>query len=79
MSGYAIFMKDMVTKKRSVGLEDDDRMHHFGAIPTRSLVQNKEDPDAFTIPCIIGFLHFAKVLCDLWTSIYLMPLFIYKK
>ena len=33
----------------------------------------------FTIPCIVGSLHFAKALCDLGASINLMPLSIYKK
>ena len=50
MPGYAKFMKDLVIKKRSVTFKDDDRMQHCSAIATRSLVQNKEDPGAFTIP-----------------------------
>ena len=54
-------------------------MQHCNAISTRSLVQKKEDPGAFTIPCTIGLLHFAKALCDLGASINLMPLSIYKK
>ncbi|KAK4708636.1 hypothetical protein R3W88_029561 [Solanum pinnatisectum] len=77
MPGYAKFMKDMVTKKREVSFEDDDRLQHYSAIATRSLVQKKEDPSAFTIPCTIGLLHFAKALCDLRASINLMPLSIY--
>ena len=79
LPGYAKFMKDLVTKKRSVTLEDDDRMQHCSAIATRSLVQNKEDPGAFTIPCTVGSLHFAKALCDLRASINFMPLSFYKK
>ncbi|XP_049368219.1 uncharacterized protein LOC125833118 [Solanum verrucosum] len=39
----------------------------------------KEDLGAFTIPCTIGLLHFAKALCDLGASINLMTLAIYKK
>ena len=54
MPGYAKFMNDLVTKKRSVTFEDDDRMQNCSAIATRSLVQKKEDPGAFTIPCTIG-------------------------
>ena len=69
MPGYVKFMKDLVTKKRLVTFEDDDRMQHCSAIATRSLVQKKEDPCAFTFPCTIGLLHFAKVLCDLGASI----------
>ena len=49
MPGYAKFMKDLITKKRSVTFEDDDRMKHCSAITTRSLVQKKEDTGAFTI------------------------------
>ena len=41
MSGYAKFMKDLVTKKRSVTFEDNDRLQHCSAIATRSLVQKK--------------------------------------
>ncbi|XP_069151850.1 uncharacterized protein [Solanum lycopersicum] len=79
MPGYAKFMKDLVTKKRSVIFKDDDRMKHCSAIATRSLVQKKEDPGAFTTSCTLGSLHFAKALCDLGESINLMTLSIYKK
>ena len=72
-------MKDLVTKKRSVIFEDDDRLQHCSAIATRSLVQKKEDQGAFTIPCTVESLHFAKALCDFGVSINLMPLSIYKK
>ena len=73
MPGYAMFMKDLVTKKRSVTFEDDDRLQHCSAIATRSLIQKKEDPGAFTIPCTVGSSHFSKALCDLRESINLMP------
>ncbi|TMW87781.1 hypothetical protein EJD97_019473, partial [Solanum chilense] len=79
MPGYANFMKDLVTKKRSVTFEEDDRLQHCSAIATRSLVQKKENLGAFTIPCTVGSLHFAKALCDLGASINIMPLSIYKK
>ena len=79
MPGYAKFMKDLVRKKRLITFEDGDRMLHFSTIATRSLVQKKEDPGAFTIPCTIGLLHFAKALCDLGESINLMPHSIYTK
>ena len=79
MPGYAKFMKDLVTKKRSITFEDDDRMQHRSFIATRSLVQKKEDPGAFTIPYTIGSLHFVKALYDLGESINLIPFSIYKK
>ncbi|KAK4733883.1 hypothetical protein R3W88_008144 [Solanum pinnatisectum] len=79
MPGYAKFMKDMVKNKRAVSFENDNRLQNCGVIATRSLVQKKEDLGAFTIPCTIGLLHFAKAFCDLGASINLMPLSIYKK
>ncbi|KAK4737366.1 hypothetical protein R3W88_001063 [Solanum pinnatisectum] len=79
MLAYAKFMKDLVTKKRVVSFENDERLQHCSAIATRSLVQKKEDPGAFTIPYTIGMLHLAKALCDLGANINLMPLSIYKK
>ena len=79
MSDYAKFMKDVVTKKRSFTFEDDNRMQHCSAMAARSLVQKKEDPGVFTIPCTVRSLNFARALCDLGASINLMPLSIYKK
>ena len=71
-------MKDMVTKKRFVSFENDDRMQHCSAITTRSLVEKTEDPGSLTIPCTMGLLHFAKALCDPDASINLMRLSINK-
>ncbi|XP_049372488.1 uncharacterized protein LOC125837397 [Solanum verrucosum] len=79
MPGYAKFMKDLVTKKRDVSFENDERLQHCSAISTRSLVQHKEDPRDLTIPCTIGKMIFAKALCNLGARINLMPLSIYKK
>ena len=79
MTGYAKFMKDLVTKKRSVTFEDDYRVQHCSAIATRSLIQKKEDPGAFTIPYTVGPLHFEKALCNLGASINIMSFLIYKK
>uniref|UniRef100_M1DW60 Integrase n=1 Tax=Solanum tuberosum TaxID=4113 RepID=M1DW60_SOLTU len=79
MPGYAKFLKDMMTKKRSVSFEDNDILQHCSPIASRALVQNKKNPGAFTIPCIIGLLSFTKALYDLGTSINLIPLSVYKK
>ncbi len=37
MPGYAKFIKDLVTKKRAMSFEDDDKLQHCSAIATRSL------------------------------------------
>lgn len=54
MSGYTKFMKDLVTKKRTITVEPADNLYHCSAIATRSLVKKKEDPGAFTISCTLG-------------------------
>ncbi|XP_047267207.1 uncharacterized protein LOC124897804 [Capsicum annuum] len=76
---YAKFIKDLIMKKWSVTFKLMDNLHHCGAISIRSLVLQKVDLGAFTIPCTIRPLDFAKALCDLGASINLMPLDVYKK
>lgn len=78
MPRYAKFMKDLVNKKRLMSIDLNNNIHHYSAISTSYLVQKKKDPGAFTIPCIIGSINFAKSLCDLGTSINLMSLAINK-
>ena len=46
---------------------------------TNESITKREDVGAFTIPCTIGMLQFAKALCDLGASINLMPYAIYKQ
>ncbi|XP_060201978.1 uncharacterized protein LOC132630418 [Lycium barbarum] len=79
MPGYAKFMKDLVTKGRHASFEKMGVTHHCCSIVTKALVQKKEDPGAFTIPCTIGMYKFSKALCDLGASISLMLLAIFNK
>ncbi|XP_049364507.1 uncharacterized protein LOC125829311 [Solanum verrucosum] len=46
---------------------------------TKELITKREDPGAFTIPCTISMLQFAKALYDLGASINLMPYAIFKQ
>ncbi|XP_070050880.1 uncharacterized protein [Nicotiana tomentosiformis] len=77
MPGYAKFMKDLVTKKRSMNFENIKMTHQVSAI-VHSMATKLEDHSAFTIPCTIGSAEFAKALCDLGASINLMPFSIFK-
>ncbi|XP_049357950.1 uncharacterized protein LOC125822577 [Solanum verrucosum] len=79
MPGYAKFMKELVTKKRSLEYETIEVPHSCSAIMTNESITKREDPGAFTIPCTIGMLQFAKALCDLGARINLMPYAIYKQ
>nr|XP_009776198.1 PREDICTED: uncharacterized protein LOC104226007 [Nicotiana sylvestris] len=77
MSGYVKFMKDLVTKRRSMNYETIKMTHQVSAI-VNSMAPKLEHPGAFTIPCTIGGVDFAKALCDLEASINLMPYFVFK-
>ncbi|XP_047267522.1 uncharacterized protein LOC124897944 [Capsicum annuum] len=79
MTGYAKFMKDLVMKNKPVSYKPEDNLHHCSTIYMRSLVNKKANPGAFTIPCTIGSVEFAKVLCDLGASINLIPLVVFKR
>ncbi|XP_070012953.1 uncharacterized protein [Nicotiana sylvestris] len=72
MLGYAKFMKDLVTNKRSMDCETIKMTHQVSAI-VHSMAPKLEDLGAFTIPCTIGSSDFVKALCDLGESINLMP------
>ncbi|XP_015163800.1 uncharacterized protein [Solanum tuberosum] len=79
MSGYAKFMKELVTMKRSLDFGRIEGSHSCSEIKTNEMIKKKKDPEAFTIPCTIGMLQFTKALCDLRASINLMSYAIYKK
>ncbi|XP_009769025.2 uncharacterized protein [Nicotiana sylvestris] len=77
MLRYDKFMKDLVTKKRSMNCETIKMTHQVSAI-VHFMAPKLEDPGAFTIPCTIGSADFAKALCDLGASINLMPYSVFK-
>ncbi|XP_047256131.1 uncharacterized protein LOC124888886 [Capsicum annuum] len=77
--GYEKFMKDFVTKKRTINYEDKSGLHHCSAVTLQSLAQKKGDPGGFTIPCIIRKSRFFIALCDLGSSIILIPLAMFKQ
>ncbi|XP_070049012.1 uncharacterized protein [Nicotiana tomentosiformis] len=64
ISDYAKFMKDLVTKKRLMNCETIKMTHQVSAI-VHSMAPKLEYPGAFTIPCTIGSVDFAKALYDL--------------
>ncbi|KAK4733515.1 hypothetical protein R3W88_007776 [Solanum pinnatisectum] len=68
MPGYAKFIKELVTKKRSMNFEMIEIFHSCSAIMTSNMVIKKTDPRAFTISCTIGMLEFTKALYDMGAS-----------
>ncbi|XP_070022317.1 uncharacterized protein [Nicotiana sylvestris] len=75
--GYAKFMKDLVTKKRSMDCETIKTTHQVSTI-VHSMNPKLEDLGSFTIPCTIGSADFAKALCDLGASINLLSYSVFK-
>ncbi|XP_070042980.1 uncharacterized protein [Nicotiana tomentosiformis] len=71
---YAMFLKDLVRKKRLMNFEIIKVTHQVSAI-VHSMAHILEDPSAFMIPCAIGSTEFSKALCDLGASINFMPHF----
>ncbi|XP_070002883.1 uncharacterized protein [Nicotiana sylvestris] len=79
MPGFAKYLKDLITGKKTTKNEVVNVTHRVSFIIATTIVQKKEDPGAFTIPCTIGAHDFARALCDSGASINLMPLAIYKQ
>ncbi|KAM6582738.1 hypothetical protein CsatB_009740 [Cannabis sativa] len=80
MPTYLKFMKDILSKKRK--LEEFDMValtEECSAVLQKKLPPKLKDPSSFNIPCSIGGLIQIKTLCDLGTSINLMPLSMFKR
>nr|XP_009785815.1 PREDICTED: uncharacterized protein LOC104234023 [Nicotiana sylvestris] len=60
MPGYAKFMKDLMTNKRSMNFETIKVTHQVSAI-VHLMAPKLEDPDAFTIRCTIGSAELLKL------------------
>ncbi|XP_019241897.1 PREDICTED: uncharacterized protein LOC109221924, partial [Nicotiana attenuata] len=76
MPGFAKYLKDLITKKRTTKNEVVNMTHRVSSIIATSIVEKKGDPGAFTIPCTIGARDFARALYDNGASINLMPLYL---
>ena len=80
MPHYAKFMKDQLSKKRKFTEEGIVSLNEtYNAVIQKSITEKRQDPDSFTIPCMIGNADTGKALCDSGASINLMPLYIAKR
>ncbi|XP_038887957.1 uncharacterized protein LOC120077920 [Benincasa hispida] len=75
MSTYAMFLKDIISKKRSIGKYEMVALTQVNTI----IPPKMRDPGSFTIPCSIGGIYIGHALCDLGASINLMPSSIFKQ
>ncbi|XP_038707297.1 uncharacterized protein LOC120002610 [Tripterygium wilfordii] len=80
MSNYVKFMKEILSNKRK--LEDNETVmltEECSIILQRRLPPKLKDPGSFSISCTIENSYFEKSLCDLGTSVNLMPFSIFRK
>ncbi|XP_057746789.1 uncharacterized protein LOC130966048 [Arachis stenosperma] len=80
MPPYMALMKSLLSEKKN--LKGDKTVvltKECSALIQRKLPKKMPDPKSCLIPCIIGNITFKKALCDLGSSINLMPLSVMKK
>ncbi|KAK8625775.1 hypothetical protein V6N13_056935 [Hibiscus sabdariffa] len=76
---YAKFLKDKVTKKRKAESYEVVAVASKYCVGTVELPMKKKDPGSFIILCSIGNNFMGSALCDLGSSVNLMPKAVFKK
>ncbi|KAL4304006.1 hypothetical protein GQ457_10G014230 [Hibiscus cannabinus] len=79
MPTYAKFLKKIVTKKRRVEKYETIATTKEYCSSLSNLPPKRKDPGSFIIPCTIGENFVGKTLCDLVSSVNLMPKAIFLK
>ncbi|XP_047949063.1 uncharacterized protein LOC125194890 [Salvia hispanica] len=80
MPMYAMFLKDVISKKlKWVDNETVSMSENCSAIIQKKLPAKLKDPGSFNISCVIGDDKHTNALCDLGSSINLMPLSFFRK
>ncbi|XP_016570967.1 uncharacterized protein LOC107868861 [Capsicum annuum] len=77
--GYAKLMKQLMSRMKIIEGETIEFTHGCSIIMDNKVVEKKNDPGAFTIPCTIGTHESTKAQYDLGASINLVPFINYKK
>lgn len=77
--GYAKFMKELVTKKRTLEYEMIEIQYNCSAILIKHLLAKKHYPCAFIISSTIKPYKFRQALYELGANINLMPLVIFEE
>ncbi|VFQ95765.1 unnamed protein product [Cuscuta campestris] len=71
---YAKFLKELCTNKNRLAGNERVRMgENVSAVFQKKIPPKCKDPGVFTIPCLIGDLHFDRAMLDLGSSINVMP------
>ncbi|XP_057755946.1 uncharacterized protein LOC130975135 [Arachis stenosperma] len=77
---YVKFLKELINKKRSWNEKETVILtQECTAVIQKGLPPKLKDPGSFFLPCTIGNMSIDKALCDLGSSINLMPLSMMKR
>ncbi|XP_074300011.1 uncharacterized protein LOC141631209 [Silene latifolia] len=77
---YTKFLKDVLTKKRSIGGDGLVSLRgECSAILLNPMPEKLQDLGSFSIPCTVGNVSIKRALCDLGGSISILPLLIANK
>jgi len=77
---YAKFLKDVLSKKRKIGDNETITLTRgCSAIIQKKLPPKLKDPGSFSITCVIGKETIDKAICDLGSSVSLLPLSLLKR
>ncbi|XP_057443707.1 uncharacterized protein LOC130735838 [Lotus japonicus] len=81
MPQYAKFMKEILSKKRWLSEENEivELTEECSAILQRKLPPKRKDPGSFTLPVNFGASKQVRALCDLGSSVNLMPLSMFER
>ena len=80
MPHYEKFMKDLLNKKRKFIEEGIVSLNATcSAVIQKSIPEKGQDPNSFTIPCMIRNVDMGKAMCDSGANISLIPLSVAKR
>jgi len=77
---YAKFLIEILSKKRKVDEYETIALgEECSVVVLNQLPAELKDPDSFSIPCMIGNVSTDRALCELSSSVSLMPYSIFKR
>ncbi|XP_074304989.1 uncharacterized protein LOC141639908 [Silene latifolia] len=80
MLTYAKFLKDVLSKKRTLGNQELVALtEDCSAVLMNKMPTKLGDLGNFSIPCIVGNVPISRALCDIGVSVSVLPLNIAKK
>jgi len=77
---YAKFLKEILFKKRKIDEHETMALgEEYSVVVLNQLPAKLKDPGSFSIPCTIGNVSIDRALCDLGSSVSLMPYSMFKR